>query len=79
MWPAAAQPLFAKAGVNTVLQIGASAAVAEAAKEVGVSVVRLPHAAADNLGINLFYDEIERRFGPLNIIPCNYFERIRHY
>jgi len=78
LWPPEAQPLFAKAGINTVLQIGASAAVAEAAKEVGVSVVRLPHAAADNLGINLFYDEIERRFGPLHIIPCNYFERIRH-
>ena len=58
--------MLAKAGVNTVLQIGASAAGAIAAAKAGMSLVRLPHAAADNLGINLFYDEVERRFSPLN-------------
>ena len=78
LWPPEGLTVLAKAGVNTVLQIGASAAGAIAAAKAGMSLVRLPHAAADNLGINLFYDEVERRFSPLNIIPCNYFERIRH-
>ena len=77
LWPADGMPLLAKAGVNTVLQIGASAAGAKAASAAGMSLVRLPHAAADNLGINLFYDEVERRHGPLDIIACNYFERIK--
>jgi chloramphenicol O-acetyltransferase len=41
-----------------------------------MGAVRIPHAAVDNLGINLFLDEVERRLGPMNVIPCNYFERI---
>jgi hypothetical protein len=41
-----------------------------------MSLLRIPHAA-DNLGMNLFFDESEGRFGPLTISACDYFERIR--
>ncbi len=75
--PPDAYTLLGKAGVNTVLQIGCSPAHARAAQEAGVSIVRIAHAACDNIGINLLLDEVERRLGPLNVIACNYFERIR--
>jgi hypothetical protein len=75
--PPDAYPLLGEAGVNTVIQIGCGPAHARAAHEAGVAIVRMPHAAADNLGINLLLDAVEREHGPLNVIPCNYFERIR--
>ena len=75
--PPDAYTLLGKAGVNTVLQIGCAPAHAHAAQAAGVAIVRIAHAACDNIGINLLLDEVERRLGPLNVIPCNYFERIK--
>jgi hypothetical protein len=37
----------------------------------------MPHAACDNMGINLLLDEVEQKLGPLEVIPCNYFERVQ--
>ena len=75
--PPDAFTLLGKAGVNTVVQIGCSPAQAQAAQEARVAIVRIAHAACDNIGINLLLDEVERRLGPLNVIPCNYFERVK--
>ncbi len=75
--PPDAYTLLGKAGVNTVLQIGCAPAHARAAQEAGVAIVRIAHAACDNIGINLLLDEVERRLGTLIVIPCNYFERIK--
>ncbi len=75
--PPDAYPLLGKAGVNTVVQIGCTPAHARAAQEAAIAIVRLPHAAADNLGLNLLLDDVERLHGPLHVIPCNAFERIR--
>ncbi len=75
--PPEAYTLLGKAGVNTVLQIGCTPAHAKAAHEAGVAIVRIAHAACDNIGINLLLDAVERIHGPLQVIPCNYFERIK--
>lgn len=75
--PPEAYTLLGKAGVSTVLQIGCTPAHAQSAEAAGVAIVRIAHAACDNIGINLLLDEVERRHGPLNVIPCNYFERIK--
>lgn len=75
--PPDAYTLLGKAGVNTVVQIGCTPAHARAAQEANVAIVRVPHAACDNIGINLLLDDVERLHGPLHVIPCNYFERIR--
>jgi hypothetical protein len=74
--PPSAYPLLGKAGVNTVLQIACGAEHARAAREANVAIVRIPHAACDNIGINLLLDGVERELGPLRVIPCRYFERI---
>ncbi len=75
--PPDAYTLLGNAGVNTVLQIGCTPVHAQTAQAAGVAIVRIAHAACDNIGINLLLDEVERRLGPLNVIPCNYFERVK--
>jgi len=74
--PPSAYALLGKAGVNTVLQIACGPEHARAAEEAGVTVVRIAHAACDNIGINLLLDEVIREHGPLNVIACGAFERI---
>ena len=74
--PPAAYTLLGKAGVNTVLQIGCGPEHARAAEAAGVTIVRIAHAACDNIGINLLLDDVIREGGPLNVIACGAFERI---
>jgi hypothetical protein len=74
--PPEAYTLLGRAGVNTVVQIGCTPPHARAAQEAHVAIVRVPHAACDNIGINLLLDEVERTHGRLNVVPCNGFERI---
>lgn len=74
--PPSAYPLLGKAGVSTVIQIGCGPAHAQAASEAGVCIVRVPHAACDNFGINLWLDDAICSHGPLEVIGCAAFERI---
>ena len=75
-YPPTAFPLLAQAGVNTVVQVSAGAASVAACQEHGIALVRLPHYATDNIGQNLLLDEVMRRLGPFEVIPCNYFGRV---
>ena len=77
IFPPGAYPLLGAAGINTVIQIGCGAAHARAAHEAGVSIIRVPHAACDNFGINLWLDDAIRELGPLEVIGCAAFERLR--
>jgi hypothetical protein len=76
IFPPGAYPLLGRAGVSTVIQIGCGPAHARAADEAGVCIVRVPHAACDNFGINLWLDDAVRTHGPLDVIGCAGFERI---
>jgi hypothetical protein len=76
IFPPGAYPLLGAAGVNTVIQIGCGAAHARAAEEAGVCIVRVPHAACDNVGINLWLDDAIRELGSLEVIGCAAFERV---
>jgi hypothetical protein len=78
IFPPGAYPLLGAAGLNTVVQIGCTPAHARAAAEAGVAIVRVPHAACDNFGINLLLDAAARELGPLRVIGCAAFERIEH-
>jgi hypothetical protein len=74
--PPSAYPLLGKAGVNTVLQIACGPEHARAAEAAGITIVRIAHAACDNVGINLLLDDVMSALGALNVIPCGAFERI---
>ena len=77
LFPADVIPLLKEAGVGTFVTIGCSPVHQRQAQELGMNWVRMPHGACDNLGLNLLLDKVEQRLGPLNVIPCNYFERIK--
>ena len=77
LFPADVIPLLKEAGVGTFVTIGCSPAHQRQARELGMNWVRMPHGACDNVGLNLLLDKVEQRLGPLNVIPCNYFERIK--
>ena len=60
-----------------MLQIGCPPASAAAAEAAGVAVVRIPHTACDNVGINLLLDAVEAEQRLLEVVPCHGFERVR--
>lgn len=74
--PPSAYPLLGKAGVNTVLQIHSTPEHEAAAEEAGITIVRIPHTACDNIGINLLLDDVEAELGQLRVVGCGGFERI---
>jgi hypothetical protein len=41
-----------------------------------MAIVRIPHAACDNIGINLLLDAVAQIHGPLDVVGCGAFERI---
>ena len=77
IFPPTAYPLMAAAGVSTVVTFGASYARYQAAAQCGINVVCLPHYGADSLGVNLVLDGVERLPGPLEVINCHGFTRVR--
>lgn len=76
IFPPSAYALLGAAGVRTVFQIHCEPIHAEAAAAAGVAIVRVPHAAGDNIGLNLLLDDVETELGPLEVIGCGGFERI---
>ena len=77
MFPAEVIPLLREAGVGTFVTIGCPSEHQKIAEELGMGWVRMPHGACDNVGLNLLLDKVEQRLGPLNVIACNYFERVK--
>ena len=75
IFPPSAYALLGAAGVRTVFQIHCEPIYAEAAAAAGVAIVRVPHAAGDNIGLNLLLDDVENELGPLEVIGCGGFER----
>lgn len=77
MFPAEVIPLLKEAGVGTFVTIGCPPEHQKIAEELGMGWVRMPHGACDNVGLNLLLDKVEQRLGPLSVIACNYFERVK--
>ena len=42
-----------------------------------INVVIAGHISSDNLGLNLLFDEVEKKSGKLNIIGCSGYTRIK--
>lgn len=60
---------LANAGVGTVLSMHQSEEHRKAAEKAHINVVIAGHISSDNVGINLFLDELEKR--GIKIIPCS--------
>jgi len=69
---------LAVAGVGTVVAMHMSDEHIKKAEKSNVNIVVAGHISSDNLGLNLLFDKVDKKFGPINFIPCSGFRRIKH-
>lgn len=68
---------LAKSGVGTIVGMHLSENHLKKAKECNINIVIAGHMASDTLGMNLIFDELEKRLGEkFNFIACSGFKRI---
>lgn len=60
---------LSQAGVSTVVCMHAGEAMIKCAKEARINMVIAGHIASDNIGLNLFLDQLEAQ--GLEIVPCS--------
>lgn len=67
-----------QAGVGTLVAMHLSEKHLENAEKAQLNVVVAGHIPSDNLGMNLLFDSIIRKFGGLKIVECSGFRRFQH-
>ena len=67
---------LSQAGVSTVLCMHLSEEHFKKAREEHLNVIIAGHIASDNVGLNLMFDELEKK-EKLDIIPCSGFKRFK--
>lgn len=65
------------AGIGTIIGMHISERHYQEAKKEHINVIVAGHMASDTLGLNLLFDEIEKK-EKLKIIPCSGFRRYKH-
>jgi len=68
---------LAQSGIGTIIGMHMSEEHYKNASKFHINVVIAGHISSDTLGMNLLFDEIEKKFGKLDIIECSGFKRIR--
>ncbi len=68
---------LSQAGIRTLVCMHLSEDHLKEAKKQSLNVVIAGHISSDTLGLNLLFDEIEKK-QKLNFVCCSGFERIRH-
>jgi hypothetical protein len=64
------------AGVGTIVAMHMSEDHLKCAEKSNINVVIAGHISSDNLGLNLLFDKVENKFGPIDFVPCSGFRRI---
>ena len=75
--PISAIEKLAQAGIGTIVGMHLSESHLKKAKENNINVVIAGHISSDTLGLNLLFDEVEKRLGKLEIIGCSGYKRIK--
>lgn len=65
---------MANAGIGTIIAMHQSEKHREAAEKAHINVVIAGHISSDNIGMNLFLDELEKR--GIKIVPCSGLTRV---
>lgn len=69
---------LADSGVGTIITMHMSEEHYKSAEKYHLNVVIAGHMASDTLGMNLFLDEVEKKFGKIDVLACSGFRRIKH-
>jgi putative NIF3 family GTP cyclohydrolase 1 type 2 len=75
--PSEALQKLADAGIGTMVCMHLSEKGFEAAEKAGLNVIIAGHIASDNLGMNLLFDSLEKKFAKLNFIESSGFRRFK--
>jgi hypothetical protein len=65
------------AGIGTIVCMCLSPKGVKEVEEHHLNVVSAGHIASDNFGLNLLFDKLEKKLGPLKFIECSGFRRFR--
>ncbi len=68
---------LAAAGVGTVIGMHFSEKHIKKAKESHINIIIAGHISSDNLGLNLLFDKVEKKYGKFHVTECSGFHRIR--
>ncbi|MDD4202486.1 MAG: NGG1p interacting factor NIF3 [Candidatus Omnitrophica bacterium] len=68
---------LSQAGVQTIIGMHFSETHYTNAKEEKINLIIAGHISSDNLGLNLLFDNIEKKHGSLNILGCSGFKRVK--
>jgi len=66
---------LAQAGAGTIIGMHISEKHMEEAKKANVNVIVAGHISSDNIGMNLFFDELEKQ--GVEIVPCSGLVRVK--
>jgi len=67
---------MAAAGVGTIVGMHFSEKHIKKARSSHVNIIIAGHISSDNLGLNLLFDKVEKKFGKLQITECSGFHRV---
>jgi putative NIF3 family GTP cyclohydrolase 1 type 2 len=68
---------LAQSGVGTIVGMHMSEEHYKNAEKYHINVVIAGHISSDTLGLNLIFDEVEKKIGKLDIIGCSGFKRVK--
>lgn len=68
---------LADAGVGTIIGMHFSEKHIEQAKKSRINIIIAGHISSDNLGLNLLFDKVEKKYGKFHVTECSGFHRIR--
>ncbi|MDR2427231.1 MAG: hypothetical protein LBD46_08675 [Endomicrobium sp.] len=65
------------AGIGTVISMHLGSKAVKKAEKHHISVILAGHISSDNLGLNLLFDKLEKKYGNLDFIEASGFRRFR--
>jgi putative NIF3 family GTP cyclohydrolase 1 type 2 len=68
---------LAQSGVGTIVGMHMSEEHYKNAEKYHINVVIAGHISSDTVGLNLLFDEVEKKFGKLDITGCSGFKRVK--
>jgi putative NIF3 family GTP cyclohydrolase 1 type 2 len=68
---------FAAAGIGTIIGMHLGQKAVKEAEKYHINVLIAGHISSDNLGLNLLFDKLEKKYGKLDFIEASGFKRFR--
>ncbi|MDR3049605.1 MAG: NGG1p interacting factor NIF3 [Elusimicrobiota bacterium] len=68
---------LSQAGVGTIVGMHLSQKAVKEAQKHKINVILAGHISSDNLGLNLLFDKLEKKFGKLEFVEISGFRRFR--